>query len=396
MPSYNIRYRDRKNGQIQTISLEAGSTQNARDIASRMGIVLNVKRKAGFSLNNGLSADERIIFLRRLSTMLGSKMGSSESLRLIRDSFSGSISKASSGLLVRIERGMDLAPAMTDMGEAFFPESTVALVRAGSQGGESWKALRDAADFEFQMASIRKGSGKGIWSAAFGFILGAILILATQFYVAPKMMDSDMMKMAADSGSLDIGWVLVMTEVLSWFMGVALVMMIFFGILSYVAKPLIPVIADRIILKVPFYRDLMLAKNNYTVLYGLSMLIGSGLRIEEALNLSMEAAPKGELKEDVNRALTAVRTGLPWAAAMQTLHPTDRAALGTSQDREQIAKTLDIMSEQYRDLYAQRIGSFVPTLQMLSAIFMTLGSVVLFGMVMLPMLQMSEGLLKGL
>jgi general secretion pathway protein F len=116
------------------------------------------------------------------------------------------------------------------------------------------------------------------------------------------------------------------------------------------------------------------------------------VRIEESINLTWESCPRGALRTDLWRALTAVRNGRSWGQSMQTLHPTDRAALSSSTDREDVARTLDVLATQYRDIYVQRISSFAPALQIVAALFMSLASAVLFGLTILPMLQLSAGI----
>lgn len=150
-------------------------------------------------------------------------------------------------------------------------------------------------------------------------------------------------------------------------------------------------------MRIPFYRDLVLAKQNYIVFFGLGILLGAGLRLEECLRLSRDNSPRGELKDDLERARkTIVGGGVnPWPYVMTTLHPTDKAALATAQDRTQIATTISELAIQYRNLYHHRISVFVPVAQILAAIFLSLAGVVLFGVAIVPLLQMTSGILSA-
>jgi general secretion pathway protein F len=125
------------------------------------------------------------------------------------------------------------------------------------------------------------------------------------------------------------------------------------------------------------------------VLYGLSLLVKSGVRTEEALRLSAEGAPRGALRTDLVAATLAVKTGKHWPQAMTTFHPTDKASLLSASDREQVASTLGTLANQYRELYAQRLGSFVPALNLVAALFMSIAGGLLFGQAILPMLMAS-------
>jgi general secretion pathway protein F len=158
-------------------------------------------------------------------------------------------------------------------------------------------------------------------------------------------------------------------------------------------RPALPSVIDRVSARIPIYKDLAMAKRSYISLYGLSVLLNAGLRIEEAFRLAAESTGRGELKDDYVRARNAVLTGQSWPNAMHSLHPTDRASLITAQNREQIARTIKELSHQYKSLYQQRVESVIPGMQLLSALYLSLAGVVMFGVVVLPLLQVTQGIM---
>lgn len=391
MALYSGKIRD-KSG-IRKVELQARTETEARKQMERMGQLISFTRKSSLTVSRGLTADERQIFFNRMSSMIQSGVGTSNGLKLMRDTFSGKIQEVAGRLIVIVESGADLAEAMDQIGSPDFPEATLALIKAGSRSGETWRALRDAAEFEYQLHTIRKGSGKGLWMAIASFFIAGALILGSTFYAGPEIMNSPLIKAAQESGSVNIDIINQTAIVVSYIMLVLLIIGVFFGMLATLGRQVMPVKADAIILKIPFYKDLVLAKNNYIVLYGLALLIRSGVRIEEALRLSAENAPKGALRADLQNGLAAVKIGKAWVAPMNTLHPTDKAALSCAANAEQIALTLDILANQYRDLYARRLASFVPVLSMASAIFLTIAGGIIFGQTILPMLMASKAML---
>jgi general secretion pathway protein F len=193
--------------------------------------------------------------------------------------------------------------------------------------------------------------------------------------------------------AVQIGPINMLGKVITWIMITLMGLGGMLGFLASVGRRILPIYADKIIMLIPYYRDLVLAQRNYTTFYGLSLFVKSGVRLEEALKLAAAAAPAGALRADLLRAAQAVNDGKPWQTAMMTLHPTDRAALASALDREQISRTFDTLSRQYRELYAQRLASFVPILSLLSALFLSLAGFVLFGETILPMLQATNGVL---
>lgn len=392
MPLYEGKVKTRAN-RVRSVEIQARNKDEAMDHINKMGRVVTFRRKFAMDLRTGLSPADRQIFFTRLSAMLSSRVGTSDALMLMRDTFTGKIQEVSSRLLNYVESGDDLAAAFERIGNPDFPEATVALIKAGSRSGETWRAIKDAAEFEYQLHNVKKGAAKGLWTGIGSFIGAGLMTVGSTLYVGPKIMESDLIKAANKDGAVNIDWINDVAFFVGYLMAALMVVGVLFWLLASVGRSLTPVKADKLILRVPFYKDLVLARNNFVVLYGLALLIKSGVRTEEALRLSADSAPKGALKADLTGAMNAVKTGRQWPKTMQTLHPTDKAALMSATDREQVASTLDTLANQYRELYAQRLSSFVPIINLLAALFMSIAGGLLFGQSILPMLMATQGLM---
>jgi len=374
---------------VAEFEIEAETIDTAKMIARRRGKVMTVKKVSAASslFDSHLTVSERQILLQNLSNMLGARLGASEAIEVIRRTFTGNVKKVSDKILRHMETGADIVEALERIGAPNFPDTVLALIRAGSRSGETWRSLRDAALFEQEIENVRKNSKGGIGAGIAGFIVAAGVTLGTKFYVAPKLMDSDFFKMAADK--VDLTFIDAMTNVVGFTMLFLTVVFLFLLLLGGVGRKVVPAFSDMIVMKIPFYKDLILAKNNYTTLYGLSLLIRSGVPMEQSLSLTAQASPKGALRKDLEKGVAAIKKGKPWAAAMDSLAETDKAALSVSADREQIADTLGNLSIYYKEAYARVVGSVGPTLQLIAAIFLVLSGGILFGYTMLPMLQVA-------
>jgi len=393
MPDFIARVRA-KNG-VKNIQISAKNRAGAVSQAAKLGHVINVKQTSGyFSAMGALSAADRQIFFSRMSAMLASRVGTSAALTLLRTTFTGKIQDVSGRLLDYVESGDDFADALEKVGAPDFPVATIALIKAGSRSGETWRAIRDAADFEYQLHNAQKSASKGLFSAVGGFIFAGIMTVVSTLYVGPKIMSSDMIKAANTAENpIDIGWLTTLGNVMGITIAVLLGLGVFMMLFSSIGRRLFPVTADNVILKIPYYKDLVLSRNNFVVLYGLGLLLRSGVRTEEALRLSGESAPRGALRSDLMAATAAVKTGRPWPNELRTLHPTDRAALSCAVDREQIAGTFNTLANQYRELYALRLASFVPAVNVLAALFLSGSGGILFGQSILPMLMASKNMM---
>ena len=330
MKSYRLKIRLRT-GTVRDLEVVAADEQAAAALGRRQGRVLSVVRVRQYALVRAISPADRQIFFSRLSAMLASRVGTSDALKLMRDNFTGKIREVSGRLLDLVEGGEDLAGAFAKIGAPDFPEATVALIQAGSRSGETWRAIRDAAELEQQLAQVKKGAAGGLWMGIGSFVFAGLTTIASTVYVGPKIMSSGMITAAgANGGALNIGWITEAGNIMGYVMAALMAIGLLLWVLAAAGRRIAPVRADRLILKIPYYKDLVLARNNYITLYGLSLLVKSGVRTEEALRLAAANAPAGALRNDLVNAQLAVKHGKPWATALSTFHPTDRAALMSS------------------------------------------------------------------
>lgn len=376
-----------KSGKMETRLIEAENIEKAKMTALRFGKVIKIEKKYGFNFEPALELGDRQIILLRLSAMTGSKIGAGEALSLMEDNFTGQIKRICGRLLKLVENGNNLSESMHIIGSPHFPQSVLALIKAGFAGGNTPEALKNAAKFEHEMDLIKRGGMGEFITGIIGYLFALLITFGTTRYLVPWMNESDLMKMAGENAKMPVFEILaVICEVSMGITG-----LIFFGLvlLGTLGRKISPISADGLILKVPYYKDLILSRNNYTTLYSLSLLIGSGVPIETALSLSAENAAPGAMKADLDAAVRNTKIGQPWAKAMKHLHATDRATLVSQQDRDSTAKALISLSDQYKSLYASRIATLAPMLKSVAALFLMLSGSVLFGLTIMPILKMA-------
>ncbi|MCP1674215.1 general secretion pathway protein F [Natronocella acetinitrilica] len=388
MAHYKARIHGRQGTQV--IEVDAVDAQDAERKASRQGQVLSVKKTFSIQIG-GLSFPERQIMMTRLSQMLASKLGEGESLKLMRNTFSGGIKRVAHQLLIKVESGADLPRAIEEVGQPHFPPNVVAMIAAGSKSGDTWRALRDAAEFEREMIAIRKGGNATMIKSIAVMLLSMVAIVGTVFYGYPKVMDNPMMR--AYSSSVNVDWAVDLSYAISYLIIGVLALMAALGLLSTVGRVLFPRGADAVILRIPYFKDLVLARYNYIAFYGLSMLIGTGVRLRDAILLTAGTMRKGALRADMEKAADAIAAGREWSNSLRSLHPTDRAALSSSMDKAQIANSLSNIGVQYKELYRIRVEALGPMLQSVAMLSMTIAGVIIFALIILPMMQVMEGML---
>lgn len=389
MKTWNITLEDPVKRKISQIEVYADTKEEALVKARRKGRVISIKKQLALleMLKPKLTLDDRQVFLQRLGTMQECRMGASEALKLIGSTFNGSIQKVAHKMLRYVEQGDDIPTAMESIGEPDFPKNMVALVKAGSKSGSTGTAIKHAAAFEIEIEQVKKNNIWALWFSVVGFVFAAITIFGTKFYFAPAIMNSQLVKMAGSA--VDSTWAINLMNWSAVAMGICALLFVMLLGLGTLGRMIVPIQADQVVVRIPFYKDLVLARNNYITLYALATLVGNGVPMEQSLQLAAESTPKGIMKNDLEMAVSAVKRGKDWAGAMRYLHPTDRAALSSVQDRDQAAKTLRSLSDQYRLMYGQRVKATTPIFMLVSASFLVVSGLVLFGMGVEPVLQIA-------
>lgn len=374
--SYDIKILDRSSKTTKNVDISATNFEEARILATTQGNVLNVKKRNFVFSSVSLSQQDRIRFMDDLGTMLSSKVSLGDALKEIEYEYKGNIKKAATILGRRVTDGEDFVESLAMLGEKAFPQTVVSLIEAGTQTGNTGDALKDAAAFERDDRELKKESGKGMFSAIAGFVLSGILLLGTIFYIKPEMDNSALFQeFPIETPAIDI--MLLITSVI---MSVIMVFAIFIVLLRTVIKWTAPYIADKIIMKIPYYRDVALSRNTFITFYGLSKLIKSGVSPEQSLLVTMENAKKGVLKSDLNAAYSALKGGnRDWPNHLSSLRSIDKASIKNSINREHTAENLNNVSMLYKRMYIDKVTATVSVLNSVSNIlFGFVGFIILY------------------
>ena len=257
MPQFEGKVK-RPNGVVEVVAVQARNEAEAKLHLNRIGRIVTFKKKRVLDLREGLSAADRQIFFNRVASMLESRMGTSETLKLMRDTFTGRIQEVAGRALGYVEAGNEFAVALELVGTKDFPAATIALIKAGARTGHTARAVKDAAGFEYQLHNIKQTASRGLWMGESSFIGAGILTLVSTFYMGPQIMDSALIKAANANGAVNIAWVNTSSYVVGYVMGVIMFFAIALWLLATVGRRFAPVGADNLVMKIPFYKELLL------------------------------------------------------------------------------------------------------------------------------------------
>jgi general secretion pathway protein F len=360
----------RQGAKVTTLPVVAQSKGEARLMGGKMGIVMGDPKARKESSRGGMTAGERYVFLYQLSTMATARVPLSMALKILREQHGGRVGRAAAGLEAGVASGRSIADLMYE-DKKNFPGAVGLLVKAGSKGqGGTAMALKKAADFERQILGAATKGAKGLYAAG-AWITGATLaILACPLVMTPYLKESTLFKLTKQPSNWN--WL----DNMSYAVGAitASLMLVGLGVffIISVGQRLFPHVSDKIVMKLPYLKDIVFTRDNFISMYRFSLMVKAGVTLEEAIDTTWKDTRKGALKDDLALALNNVKTGRPWAAGFRTVDSTDRIALSMASDKERLGDILEQVADQNRAIYIRRLEILQPIMQFISGISMVL------------------------
>lgn len=389
MSLFEAKIIDAQGSQLLTIS--APDLHSAYSLAEQSGKVVYCKKRFSPFQSMSLTSAERELLLSQLAFLTASGMGTGAALRTLQSNYSGRLAQVAGELLAYIEAGEGLDTAMEQLGSADIPAATQALVRAGYRAGQGSEGLEAAAGFESELRELKKTSGADMIISSVSFLGAVVLILATVFYIGPSILATPLISGAGDA--VDVEWALILGKVTALFMFLLLAGVAFLTATHLLVRQRYPLWADRLTLRVPLWRDVVLSRERYLGFFSIQALMGPSISLEQVFDIAAKGTPKGMLRTELERAGQAVRDGEDWLPHLNSLSPIDKAALSGAADRRQLAHTFKRLAGQYRDRYSRSRETATNLLRVCSALTLTIAGGVLFALSVLPMLQASSSIL---
>lgn len=389
---YEIRLKTPTGFQKRTV--EAETAAMAAEKMGDRGKILSIKeKKHGTQLfkKRTVTPEHRYLLFMRLSMMSARRVPLIQALGVLETSMPEPIKSLAKELKFYVSEGMDLVDAMRRDPKSF-PKAVVTIIQVSRQDSLA-SGLREAAKFEEELSKTVKGK-KGEIVKGFIMLYGAVaLCLGAYFWIVPYMSSNSLLQQLG-AQSMDVA-----AQIALWSgVIVALFSLMFSSILflATIGRLIAPVQADELLLKVPFVRDIALAMDNYLVMKRMGLMLTAGAQQKQVLTEAIEDAKKGQLKRDLKEAYKIFESGEgKWPMAMTVFHPTDRAALMTSDTSEMMGQTMLDVAETGKIIYKKRLDQLGPIMFTAGAMAMVVAGFVLFYVTTIPILESTANVMKN-
>lgn len=325
MKRYKYKAKD-KNGQVITGEVEAANQPHAAKLIRDRDLILITLRpiyELPFNFTKRISqrvtgADVNT-FTRQLATMVNAGLPLTEALLILRTQTKGTMQKIVSKILADVEEGESLSSAMSKHSEVF-SKSYTALIKAGEVGGVLDEVLVRLAD-NLEKDQEFKGRVKGALIYPIIIVFGMIAVaFIMMVFVVPRLtalydqFQADLplptLVLIAVSNFMTNFWWLILISA-----GGAV-----YGLKLYRATKSGRRKIDELILKIPVFGDLTLQIVLTDITRTLSLMVGSGVSIIEALNISGGVVDNVVVSSALADCSNMVEKGFPVAFAFSR-HP---------------------------------------------------------------------------
>jgi type IV pilus assembly protein PilC len=318
MNRFNYKAKD-KNGLLVTGEVEAGNVNEAAKLVRAKGLyIISIKAKIDSPLNFIKRFRERVTpsdvatFTRQLSTMINAGLPITEALLILRSQSKGSMQKIVAQILADIEAGESLSTAL-GRHPKIFSRTYMALIKSGEVGGVMDAVLARLADnLEKQQEFSGKVKGALIYPAV--IVVGmSIVSVVMMIFVIPRLLS-----LYADFNATLPLPTLILIGISNFFIRFWWLILLLLGGGVYVfslynATPAGKRQIDALKFKIPVFGDLQRQVVLTELTRTMSLMVGAGVPILEALNITSEVVSSPIISDALKDSAKQVERGFPIA-----------------------------------------------------------------------------------
>lgn len=325
MKRFNYKAKD-KLGNLVVGEVEATDASAAAKLVKGRGyyvISITAKIDSPFTIikrfREKITPSDITTFTRQLSTMINAGLPITEAILILRSQSKGSMQKIVAQILADIEAGESFSGSLSKHPK-IFSRSYIALVKSGEVGGVMDAVLSRLADnMEKQQEFSSKVRGALIYPII--IVVGMVIVaFVMMIFVIPKLTS-----LYTDFGATLPAPTRILMSVSGffvnfWYLILVLIGGAIYGLRIFTKTPQGRRKMDAFIFKIPVFGDLQRQVILTELTRTLSLMVGSGVPILEALNITSEVITNTIVSDALKDAAKQVEKGFPIAFSFSR-HP---------------------------------------------------------------------------
>lgn len=402
MNKFKYSARDTK-GKIVNGEIEAKDSASVADILHDRGlIVVSIKEALGLDLERlseinigGIPMKEKVVFMRQMATMVGAGLPLTRSLEImVQQAENPAFKRILKNVSTSVQSGKSLSNSFRDE-EEIFDDITLNLIEAGEESGKLETILeRLATELEERNSLTGKLKSAMIYPAIILVVI-VVVIVMMMVVLVPSMAD-----IYGDFGA-ELPWVTkVLMNMSSFFLNYWWAIIVILGILIIGGKYYLDSDKgkrnwDKLVLKIPAVGGIITKMQLSQFTRILALLLGSGLSIIKALELTSQSLSNSMFRDTVMEAKAEVEKGgaLALPIARSEYFPLlVSSMIAVGEETGEIDSVLNKVSQYYKEEVDVATTNMSSILEPVFLVIMGLAVAFIALGVYMPMFQLSSAI----
>ncbi len=400
MPNFTYSARNNQGKEVKG-KIEARDGQAVVEILQDKGlVVVNVKEQATFDIESlgqinigGVPMKDKVVFMRQLATMVGAGLPLTRGLQVMEQQISNPMFKrVITQVKSSVEAGKSLAESFRNSDEVF-DDVTINLIEAGESSGNLDDILNKLA-IELEESKKLQGKLKGALTYPLILLVIIVGVMVLMMLVLVPAMSDIYGEFGGELPTITRVMVAMSDFFINYWWAIVIVLLgLLIGYKVWVDTPKGKRTKDKIIVKIPI-RGVIISKMQlaqFTRLLGL--LLGSGLSIIRALELTAMSLSNDMFKEVIFQAKEEVERGgsLALPIARSDYYPLIVSSMiAVGEETGELDTVLAKVSQYYKEEVDQATENMSSLLEPIFLVIMGVAVAFIALGVYTPMFQLSE------
>lgn len=404
MPAYEYKGVDKRGKNVKG-TLEADHERQLRQLLKQRGIMLTKIGKGGEGqgllskeidfgeMFESIGPSEIALFTRQLATLVKARIPIADALAACVEQIEiPKFKKIVSKLRTDVNEGLSFAHALEQY-DHVFGSLYANMVRSGEASGKLDEVLMRLAEFTEASVKLRQKIKGAMMYPTIMVVVGSLILAGLFVGVIPQIT-----KIIIDNGqelptvTRVIIWI---SNVLQnyWYLFILTLIAIPLLFRMYLKKPEGRYRWDGLKLRFPIFGDLFLLVGVARFTKTLSTLLGSGVPLLTALNITKNVLENKVLERTIDVACIAVKEGAPLAIPLKQseLFPSMVVHMISIGERSgALEEMLDVVAENYENQVESQVSRLTTLLEPIMILGMGIVIVIILFAVLLPILQMND------
>ncbi|NLE31357.1 type II secretion system F family protein [Candidatus Dojkabacteria bacterium] len=400
MPNFTYSARNNQGKEVKG-KIEARDGQAVVEILQDKGlVVVNVKEQATFDIESlgqinigGVPMKDKVVFMRQLATMVGAGLPLTRGLQVMEQQISNPMFKrVITQVKSSVEAGKSLAESFRNSDEVF-DDVTINLIEAGESSGNLDDILNKLA-IELEESKKLQGKLKGALTYPLILLVIIVGVMVLMMLVLVPAMSDIYGEFGGELPTITRVMVAMSDFFINYWWAIVIVLLgLLIGYKVWVDTPKGKRTKDKIIVKIPIMGVIIskMQLAQFTRLLGL--LLGSGLSIIRALELTAMSLSNDMFKEVIFQAKEEVERGgsLALPIARSDYYPLIVSSMiAVGEETGELDTVLAKVSQYYKEEVDQATENMSSLLEPIFLVIMGVAVAFIALGVYTPMFQLSE------